>query len=287
MKNTFIKLTFLILASTIGVIAQKTNHTESQKQTKIIFHNLDDKAVLLFVFTFFDPWRKIYGSDMPEFVLYQDGTVVFTRCREKDNPYSCYFWTAKLSSDEIVQTMNKLSPQAFYSLNDRYVPGSSITVSDLGTRLFVMRKLDGTYKEVSTYGALSGDKPEYVAENVPNSLRKIVEFVQSYDNPNAVEFIPEYLEIVIEPYEEESKKNVKWPKDLPDLNDSKTIEHKKYDRHSLFVNVGNIAISTKLRDIIYKQQKLNAAMLINNKRWIVERRIPFPSEAIWLGNFRD
>lgn len=284
MKNSFIKLTLLILASSIGVSAQKANRPESQKPTAIIVHNLDDKAVPLFVFTYLNPWRKIYGSDMPEFVLYQDGTVFFTKCREKDNPYSCEYRMAKLSVQETSQMMNKLLPEAFYSLKPRYFPGGSITVSDLAERVFVMRKPDGTYKEVSTYGALSGNKPGYAADNVPDTLREIVEFVTSYDNLNATEFGVDYCELVIEPYDGDSNKNLKWPKDMPDLKDSKNIKHKEYGRYSLFIKWAQYK---KLRDITYKQWKSKAAILINNQRWDAEIRTPFPSEAIWLGNFRD
>jgi len=40
----------LILASNIGVAAQKANRPESEKQPELVFHNMDNKAVPLFVY---------------------------------------------------------------------------------------------------------------------------------------------------------------------------------------------------------------------------------------------
>lgn len=285
MKSTVIKLGLLILMLFIGVAAQKTKTNQSPSQTNSVFHNLYNEAVPLFVFTYISPWRNVYGSDSPEFVLYEDGTVIFTKCKEQDNPYSCYFHKAKLSSEAISQILEKLHSKSFYTFDEHYSPDSNrITVSDLTYRLFVMRKPDGTYKKVSTYGALDGDKEGYVAKNVPSVLKEIVEFVNSYDNANSTNLNPEYFEVVLEPYNDDSKKNLKWSKHLPDLNDSKTIKHKKYDRYSLFVHN---SLSRKVREITFKQWKSEAAILINNQRWEAEMRIPFPAETIWLGNFRD
>lgn len=278
----------MFLALSLSVTAQKTKKSPTQIGT--VFHNLNNDVVPLFVFTYISPWREVYGSDSPEFVLYQDGTVIFTKCREKDNPYSCYYNMAKLTSSEVSQIMEKLHSQEFYSFEEHYSPDTSkVAVSDLTYRLFVMRKPDGTYKEVSTYGALSGDKTGYVAENVPSALKEIVAFVTSYDNNNLVEFYFEYHEVVIKPYNDDSKKKLKWSKDLPNLSDSKTIKHKEYGRYSLFVPN---SLFYKVRQIIRKQLKSEdnsgyPPVLINNQKWEIEARIPFPSEAVWLGNFRD
>lgn len=282
MKFRIINLIILILPLVIGVAAQTVNRTQ--------FSNLNNKAVPLFVFTYIDPWRDVYGSDMPEFVLYEDGTVIFNKCREKDNPYSCDFYMSKLSSEEVSQTLNKLNPESFYSFDDSYSPDSStITVSDLSSRLLVMRKPDGTYKKVSTYGGLSGDKKGYVAENVPIALREIVEFAGSYDNSNNMGVDFEYYEVVIKPHIDDSKKNFKWSKGLSGLKDPRTIKHTKYGRYSLFVHRSyekQIArIFNKLRKSQVNENK--AALLINNQRWKAEIRLPFPSEEIWLRNFRD
>ena len=291
MKSTIRKLIFLILALSVSVTAQNTknNKTQLPAQTDILFHNQNTDAVPLFVFTYISPWRMSYGSDSPEFVLYQDGTLIFTKCREKDNPYSCYYQMAKLPPEEIFRTMEQLHSQAFYSFDNHYSPDTSkFVVSDLTYRLFVMRKPDGTYKRVSTYGALSGDKTGYVAENVPSALKEIVEFVTSYDNEKTIEFSFEYVELIIKPYNDEPKKIVKWSKGLPDLNDSKTIKHKEYGAYSIFLHR---SLEKKISNIVFKLNKyrlndIEAALLINNQRWKAEIRKPFPAEAIWLGNFR-
>ena len=292
MKSIIIKFVLLILALSVSAPAQKTKTSRKQlpEQAEKVFHNLNDDAVPLFVFSYISPWRKVYGSDSPEFVLYQDGSVIFTKCREKDNPYSCYYLMAKLSAEEISETMEKLRSEEFYSFDAHYSPDTSkVSVTDLTYCLFVMRKPDGTYKKVSTYGALSGDETGYVAENVPNALKEIVAFINSYNSDNSSEFRFEYMEVLLEPYNGDSKKTINWSKGLPDLNDIKTIKHKNYGRYSLFVHN---SLDKRVSDVIYKLRKAQrneneAALFINNRRWKVELRFPFPSEVIWLGKFRD
>ena len=291
MKNKLIKFTLLILVISISTNAQTANSANEPAKEKIIFHNLNNDAVPLFAFTYISPWRNTYGSDQPEFVLYQDGTLIYTKCREKDNTYSCYYQMAKLSPEEISQTMEKLNPQEFYSFENHYSPDTSkFAVSDLTFRQFVMRKPDGTYKNVSTYGALSGDKSGYVAENIPKALNDLVKFVASYENENTIDFDFEYVELIIEPYgdEEDLKKTIKWSKELPDLNDPKTIKHKEYGAYSLFIS----GSSKKFSDVIYKLRKyqlkdIEAALSINKQNWKEEIRKPFPSEKVWLGDFRN
>ena len=292
MRNKFATLILIFLVSCICVNAQKTKNSKTSAKENYIFHNLNDEAVPLFVFTYISPWRDTYGSDSPEFVLYQDGTLVFTKCREKNNPYSCYYQMTKLSLEEISQTMEMLHPQEFYTFDKHYSTDTSkLIVSDLPFRLFVMRKPDGTYKQVSTYGGLSGDKSGYVAEDIPLKLKEIVEFVASYKNNKTIDFSFEYAELIIKPYgyEKNLKKTIKWSRNLPDLNDSKTIKHKEYGAYSLFIDKSSEKFFSnvyyKLLD--YQLKDIETALLINKQKWKAELRYPFPSEKIWLGNFRE
>ncbi len=111
-----------------------------------------------------------------------------------------------------------------------------------------------------------------------------IEFVNTYDSPKAQEWSPEYFEVTIEPDDEDSKKTLQWHEGWPDLNDPYSIKHKKFGRYSLFIHKSH---NKELAQLSYKQWKSRAAILINNQRWKMEVRTPFPSEMIWLEDFRQ
>ena len=131
MKNTIIKITLLILVLCNCVTAQKNNQPQKQTQNNLLFHNLNNELVPIFVFTYLSSWRMVPGSDTPQFVLYQDGTVIYGKYTEKDNPYSGVYMTAQLSPEEVSQIMEKINPDKFSSYNERYTPDFSAGVCNL------------------------------------------------------------------------------------------------------------------------------------------------------------
>lgn len=296
MKSVSSKIKVLLLmilalstwAESISAQSAISKHSNTAPPQPFVFKNLENEKVPLFVFSYVDPWRNVYGSDSPQFILYEDGTVIFVVCREKDNPYSCYYRMSKLSAAQRAETMNELNPDAFYSFASRYYPDDSITVSDLTSRVLMMRKPDASYKSVQTYGALSGDEKGYVAKDVPQALKNLVELVTTYRRDDVIDFDFEFEEIVIRPFDDDkSSRDLKWSKELPDLNDIRTIKHAKYGRYSLFLSRSQ---NKNFQKIWWRFVKSNysdsVAFLINGKKWKIERRLPFPSEATWLGDFR-
>ncbi|MBS1768593.1 MAG: hypothetical protein JSS77_02935 [Acidobacteria bacterium] len=279
MRTTSLIIIFL-LTLTFATAAQKK---DVQPAPERLTHNLDNDKVPLFVFTFKSPWNSVYGSDDPEFVLYSDGTVIFRQCQEKDNPYSCYFKMADLSPEEVTALMQSLHSDEFNAYGDRYNIDPKMAVSDLPLRLFVMRNADGRYKKITIYGFLSGPNKDYVALDVPAGLKAIEQFVQEYTHANMRDLDFEYFEVLLIPYNGNSKKNIKWPKGFPELGEVKTIKHKKYGRYSLFLHRSLFA---RYRDVTRKQGRSKKAVLIDGQRFKLATRYPFPSESVWLDDFR-
>lgn len=290
MKSTIIKFALVILVLCNCLTAQKTTTTQAPTQNNLLFHNLSNELVPIFVFTYLSPWKMAYGSDTPQFVLYQDGTVIYVKYTEKDNPYSGIYLTARLSPEEVSQIMKKINPDDFFSFNERYTPDFSESVSsDLPQRLLVLRKSDGTYKSVSLLGGFGGReyKKGISVENVPKDLAELIKFADSFDTAKSEGWQSEYYEVIIEPSDDESKKIVKWSKKLPDLTDPKTIKHKEFGRYSLFIPKTQIVEFEKIWYKYNRKSRDEMAVLINNQKWDIEVRTPFPSEILWLGNFRN
>lgn len=273
-------LIILLLTLTFAAAAQKR---DVQPAPERLTHNLDNDKVPLFVFTFKSPWNSVYGSDDPEFVLYADGTVIFRQCQDKDNPYSCYFKMADLSPEEVATFMQSVSPDAFYSYGVHYSIDPNSAVADLPFRLFVMRTSDGSYKKITIYGALTGPNKDYIALDVPAGLKDIEQLVQEYTHANLRDLDFEYFEVLLIPYNGNSKKSIKWPHTFPGLSDARTIKHKEHGRNSIFLHRSLFA---RYSDLAKKQGRSKKAVLIDGQRFKLETRYPFPSESIWLGDFR-
>jgi hypothetical protein len=299
----------LLISGFLYANESRSVYSRASLKSNIPVNETFEEPVPLLVLVEFSPWVAAYGSAEPAFVLYDDGTVIYY---DRDKIDVGRHFSAKLTPQEKSQILEKINPQAFYSFDKGYVPQQrestgedtiQTTVSDLPSRLIVLRKPDGSYKKVSIYGYLEsevsaedvermmhGEKYGFVVGNAPKALIDAIAFLYAYNTPQAKQWWPEYFEVIIWPYTADSKKSLKWPKGFPDLSDARTIKHKNYERQSLFVHQSR---KKELFELIWKKnrQTPRAALRINDQRWDAEIRSPFPSENVWLGsgknNFRE
>ncbi|MEP7212483.1 MAG: DUF6438 domain-containing protein [Acidobacteriota bacterium] len=226
---------------------------------------------------------------MPEFVLYDDGKVIFNGSKDA-GAYKLF--TASLSPSEVDALMTRVDAREFDSYSDSYSIGSEYTVTDLPSPFLMMRRPDGTYKRILLYGSLSEKAdPKYRVQNIPLALVEAFRFLWNYQSPKAVGWRPKYFETIVSPYDGESKKSVKWNKTLPDLNDSKTVPFKRENIQHFSIFVPE-ALERPFALTIHKLRRSNAALTMNGKRWNLSYRFPFPSERVWLAGsdgkmFRD
>lgn len=251
-----------------------------QPRTDVSGHHA---APLFVLMAHFWPYREVYASDPPDFVLYEDGTLIYYRLKDMEDRYSGRFLFAKLTPEEVAVIKRKINPQAFYTFKERYRP--RIKATHEPNRFMVLRRPDGSYKSVSVYGSLRGTDKDRLVEDAPDALIEAIEFVEEYHNSKAREWVPEYFEVVIWPAREKSNKTVKWPKGWPNLTSSQTIKHKGCERYSLYIHKSHEKV---LSNLLFRQWKSQAAFQIDGRRWSAELRIPFTSEMIWLnaGGFK-
>lgn len=232
-------------------------------------------------------YREVYGADPPDFVLYEDGTVIYYRLSDLTNRYSGRFLSAKLTPREVAGIMEKLNPKIFETFENSY--RAKAVASHLPYRFMVLRRPDGSYKKVTVSGFLrdsgleSGN--ERAVENAPEELLQAIEFVERYENFESKEWVPEYFELIIWPATEKTDKTLDWPKKWPNLNSPQTVKHKGCERYSMLIHKSD---KKELSNFLYKAWKPNTAIKIGGRNWEVEIHIPFPSEATWLdiGQFK-
>jgi len=220
----------------------------------------------LVMLTEFNPWAMVVGSDSPTFVLYENGTVIYLR-------ESTYFST-KLNPSEVESFVSGLGPDTLTRLKDSYQLSQA---SDQRTNVLVVRTDSTNYKEISIYGSIRSLKTESgkTSPNIPlpaeliHALRRALR----YDNTKASAWMPEFIEVMIWPFDYAKGKVAAWPANWPELADKKTVKHKEL--YSLVVPESQYE---QLKKFI-AQLKPTQAVRIDGKKWAVSTRFPFPHET--------
>jgi hypothetical protein len=107
---------------------------------------------------------------------------------------------------------------------------------------------------------------------LPDELTRALRRVLKYDNANSSAWMPEYIEVMIWPFDYAKGKVADWPAKWPGIADKKTIRRK--NTYSIFVPESQYAELKKFM----AQLKQTQAVGIDNKKWAVSTRFPFPHE---------
>jgi hypothetical protein len=204
----------------------------------------------------------VVGSDSPTFLLYENGTVIYLR----DSAYV----STKLSPTEVESFVGGLGRDNLVRLKDSY------TISewtDQPTSVLSVRTDDTNYKKISIYGdlrSLRADSAEAIP--LPDELTRALRRVLKYNNANSSPWMPEYMEVIIWPFDYAKGKVADWPAKWPGIADKKTIKHK--NTYSIFIPESQYDELKKFM----AQLKETQAVRIDNKKWAVSTRFPFPHE---------
>ena len=212
--------------------------------------------------TEFNPWAMVVGSDSPTFVLYENGTVIYLKERK--------YFSAKLTRAEADAFVTTLGPEGLTKLKDSY------TISewtDQPTNVLLVRTDDKNYKKISVYGNI---RP-LVAKTeeslpLPTELSSAFRQVLKYENANSSPWVSEYIEVIIWPFEYAKGKAADWPTEWPGIADPKTVKRK--ETYSLFLPESQ----SKVLANFIAHLKPTQAVKIDNKKWAISTRFPFPHE---------
>lgn len=224
---------------------------------------------MIFVQIDYNPWAMVIGADTPTFALYDDRTIIYWKKEGRAGKYM----SAKITDSEMSQVLEKINSREFYSLEKRYEPAHGIT--DQPESVMVLRRDDGSYKGVYVYGSIRRKDDGTYPKGVPSLLSDIFQFVTTYDNARASEWLPEHIEVMIWPYDYAPDKDLVWPKGWPDLSDPETV--KNGDLYSIYLSK---ALFEELKAFL-AQRRERQAVRISGKKWAVAVRLPFPDEQIW------
>jgi len=217
----------------------------------------------LIMLTEYDPWAMVVGSDTPSFALYNDGTLIYWGERNKTKQYL----SVRLGGEDTMSLLKSIKPEELGKLQTSYEL-SQWTDQPTSVLIFWMPGPSGN-KKISVYGPLRGlsTRPEGLPEVLWSALRSLL----SYDNPKAAPWTPAYVEVMLWPFDY-AKESLDWPAAWPDLNDSKTVKHNTL--YSIYIGSSHLEEIRAFR----ARLKPTQAVKLNNKKWAMEIRFPFPHE---------
>jgi hypothetical protein len=223
---------------------------------------MPEGAQPILVWITFDPWAMVIGGDSPRFALYDDGTVIY----RTDEGY----FSAQLSEDELDDFMDSLPLADFVDLDDGY---DIAPMTDQPSHTLLVWQ-DGEMQSTGVYGDVL--EMQEVRDATPQPILDIVDRLAAFEDENAEPWLPEYIEIMIWPYD--TSEGAPWPADWPDLDDLTTVERHE-DNYSLYLDADEFEEFQALMD------DYSGAARIDGRTWSVSYRYPFPHESEWQGQF--
>lgn len=225
----------------------------------------DTQAKIKLFMIITDPWAQIIGGDSPRLALYDDGTVIYRAAEEKGAP----FYSAKLSNEEQSALMKLTEP-----LSDLKKWYQIKWATDQPTNMIWYRNGEKS-KIVKVYGRMNQKIPagmEMKTEKMPDSLQKAFDGMSVFKNASAKPWLPDYLELIVYPFDYCKKKPVPWPTNWPTTKDKRT--KKVEDTYYMFLPKSEYG---KLQEVL-KQCSDDRAVTFGGKKWALGYRFPFPDE---------
>jgi hypothetical protein len=215
------------------------------------------------------------GADSPTFAFYNDSTVIFVT--KSADGKSCHF-SKRVGSAEFNALRNRLTLSPVDSVDSEYTISLGTdqpqTVFDFsGTKVRVWGHWK-PYDLKSCEGPLQAiaEQEKELRAHLPRKLEELHDFLSSYPRLGAKEWLPEHIEVLFWPFEYARRRSIIWPKEWPDLSDSRTVK-----RHD---NMYSVYLPSKfLPDLmaLLKRTKGRAAVEVNGKKMAASFRFPFPS----------
>ena len=209
-----------------------------------------------------DPWAQVLGSDSPTFALYEDGTVIWRAGQG--------FAETRLTAGEMELFLEELNPSALARSYGHFLADDATDQPE--QNLLIYRGDKPTF--VSVYGSL---KDPAVRGKVPQEVVAAYDTLRTFSHARSQQWLPEYVEVMIWPYEYAPAPSNKWPEGWPELNDRRTVRRGE-DSFSIFLP------SAMLPELRAFRERTNekGAVEIDGRKWATGIRFPFPQESLWM-----
>lgn len=210
-----------------------------------------------------NPWLMIIGSDVPTFALYENGQIIYKKTNNgKDQYYEIKYDFEKTQA--IIKTLG-ITDDLMNQPED--INASNWTDQPTNIMMFAFDSL----KYISVYGDLRS--PESDARiKTPKSFLTVYDSILNFNDANAEKWLPEKIEILATPYDYSPKVPLKWNNEWGNIDSPSTVVRHE-DLYSIYID------KKYFKDFISLTKKLKEkqAVEINNKKYSLSYRLPFPN----------
>lgn len=207
-----------------------------------------------------DPWKQVIGSDSPRFALYEDGRVIY---REGDE-----YRSVELSAAELESFRKSFATAHNSALSGGYDVALATDQPDNSLLLY-----RGEPVYLNVYGSLDD---EQVIARLPRSVRDAYETVRTFSHTRSEPWMPEKIEVMVQPYEYAPEPSIKWNEDWPGLSHPTTVQ--RGESYSLFLPTSE---RKNLQQFLAARNE-RGAIEIDGRKWAASTRIPFTREELWM-----
>jgi hypothetical protein len=211
-----------------------------------------------------NPELLVIGSDSPSFALYENGLVIF-RAQTKGVP----FLSVHLSPEDTTEIFQLLRPDPdFFNLPDHIEVDQLKT--DQPTNAISFRR-GSSFKSVRVYGNLRDNPPVRAA--APKSFVDLFDRITSYSNERATPWQPNFIEVMLWPFENSALDPASWPSQWPGLQDSRT-KRRGADSYSVYLPSEHFP---ELKELL-RSMRSGQSIRLGGREWAISYRLPFPHE---------
>jgi len=231
-----------------------------------------------------DPWLMVLGSDTPSFALYENRLAIQLRRKQAGEGYEYVAQT--LDEDvysELLARLRSLTAGTPWKPTYDAAPG----ITDQGTTSVYVRT-GGTAVVTQVYGFNTkgfgqpsiDQRLSKAAANVPTNLRALVKELRTFSLPAAQRWQPQYIEVMLWPYQHAPDPSIAWPARWPGLK-SKWSKNHGDDFYSIYLPGKELVALEQF----LSSRKPRGAVELEGRKWSVDYRFVFPREPEWREAF--
>jgi hypothetical protein len=220
-----------------------------------------------------DPWAMLIGADTPRIVIYEDGTVIFRILTPHKNTS---YYTVKLPEEQLQEISDNIqSFGRFDELDNDYDVEPDLT-DQPAVKIYL--NLSGKEYIARIYG-LSAANINETSALLPPQISRLYKYLCDLTFGNSKEWVPEYVTIIVWPFEHAAEKPVEWPSNWPGLKSP--FSFRQDDSYSIFIEGKELP---RVRELLEMLQP-NFPLLIEDRKWTASLKYIFPSEHVWFYKF--
>lgn len=246
MKRYFLTL-FLALAFTSS-FAQATNEKYG-------------RPIIALIET--DPWLMVIGSDVPTFVLYENGQIIYKKIFNKKTKYF-EITNDKETTQKIIKSFG--ITDSLMKQQD-YIEASTST--DQPNNILLLNF--SPVRQLTVYGQLRNLKNE-ARLKTPKDFLKVYDNIIKFEDNEAKEWMPNTFEVLATRYSYAPEKSLNWNSEWNDIKSETTVKRNE-DLYSIYLDKKYYKEFVNLLKSIKEKQ----AVEINGEKYSLTYRLPFPN----------